>query len=70
MIEVQKIIYKKFGNCIQITTKTFCVIVTIDFGPRIICFKPINGNNLLFEDIHDNFKMNDKKHQKLFGHET
>jgi hypothetical protein len=67
MFVVSKIIYKKFGECILISDNQIDMIVTTNVGPRIIFFGKHKGMNFLFEDLNDNFHMDDKKFQDMFG---
>lgn len=43
--------YKNFGNCLKISNGIVELFVTLDFGPRIIRYSFIGGENVFFEDV-------------------
>jgi hypothetical protein len=49
-IQVTEKQYKTFGNCIQISNGIIELMVTIDFGPRIISYSLVGKENVLYED--------------------
>ena len=54
-INYNEIDYKNYGKCACIDNGTIKLIATIDVGPRIVFFGPVDGANMLFEDIDRNF---------------
>lgn len=55
MVKVSETEYKKCGKCLKIENGSIKLIVTLEFGPRIINFSTIDGENMMFED--EDFKM-------------
>lgn len=51
-LEIKEIKYEPFGNCVKITNGIIAVVVTIDFGPRIIHFGFCDEDNLLYSNVH------------------
>lgn len=49
-MEVREIDFNSFGKCILISNGILDMVVTIDFGPRIIFLGFTSGKNVLFED--------------------
>lgn len=47
--------YKNYGKCAIMDNGIIKLIATIDVGPRIVFFGPVDGANMLFEDIDRNF---------------
>jgi len=45
-----KVIHKDFGNCLEITNGLIRLLVTLDFGPRVIHFSLIDKENMFYED--------------------
>ncbi|TDT71385.1 hypothetical protein EV215_0758 [Hypnocyclicus thermotrophus] len=76
-IKYYEINYKNFGNCLKINNDFIELIVSLDFGPRILSYKLLNFDNIFYEDIDreltfsfDNFsKFNLNKNEKwtLYG---
>lgn len=54
-MEIKEIDYENFGKCVKISNGIIDVVVTIDFGPRIISFGFSGNENLFYNDI-------DRKH--------
>ena len=50
MIKFEEITYKTFGKCMKISNDAIELLVTLDFGPRIIRFSKVGGENLMMED--------------------
>ncbi|MDN5305080.1 MAG: hypothetical protein PWP46_1966 [Fusobacteriaceae bacterium] len=76
-IKYCEINYKNFGNCLKINNDFIELIVSLDFGPRILSYKLIDSENVFYEDTErklafntDNFyKYNVDKDEKwiLYG---
>jgi hypothetical protein len=49
MVQIDKIEYFGRPNCYKLTNGTVDVIVTTDFGPRVICYRFVGGENILAE---------------------
>ncbi len=65
MVNIKQITYNDFGNCIEISNETVKVIVTVDFGPRIINYSFLNGENILFENPDRSF--NESASKEKYG---
>lgn len=50
MIEKKEIQYENFGRCLELSNGIIRIVVTLDFGPRILCYSFVDGENLFFED--------------------
>lgn len=49
-LEIKEIDYKNFGKCVLLTNGIIGVVVTIDFGPRVIEFGFCDKENLFYQD--------------------
>lgn len=67
MITKKEIEYVNFGKCLELSNGAIRLIVTLDFGPRIIHFSLIDGENVMFTDPERIFKNSNEKIQKKFG---
>ena len=65
MIKFEEVTYKNFGRCISMSNGIVELLATLDFGPRIIRFSKINGENVMFEDI--NRSLNKDESADLFA---
>ena len=43
--------YKNFGKCVELSNANYKLLITADFGPRVIFFGRPGGENLFFEDV-------------------
>jgi len=50
-IEIKETDYENYGKCVQISNGIIDVVVTIDFGPRIVRFGFIGDANILYNDL-------------------
>ena len=67
MFETKVIEYKDYGKCLCMTNGVIDVVVTTDFGPRIIRYGFIDGTNIM-NDNRDLFSSTcDEKYEKYFG---
>lgn len=55
-MEVKEINYRNFGNCVQISNGIIDVVVTIEYGPRIIRFGFCGKENIFYEDTDRKLK--------------
>ncbi len=65
MIQIQEITYKTFGRCLSMSNGKIQLLATLDFGPRIIQFSLIDGENVMFED--GDFSINQLENAELFA---
>lgn len=59
--------YKKKGKCAVLTDGITETIVTCDFGSRIISFRRVGGQNLLFEDTQGAVTLGGEYFDKTYG---
>lgn len=57
----------RFGNCLKLANSQVEVLVAIDYGPRIVSFKRINEENLLYEDTEGLIKNNCMEIESAYG---
>ncbi len=50
-LNVKEIASEEFGNCALLTTENFEVIVTLDYGPRIVSAQKTGGKNLIYNEV-------------------
>ncbi len=67
MINKKEIQYKNYGKCLEISNDTVRLVVTLDVGPRIICYSFIDGENILFEDRERAFQELNPEMEKVYG---
>lgn len=65
MINFEEVNYKNFGRCIAMRNDQVELLATLDFGPRIIRFSKIGGENVMLEDIER--KINKDEFPELFA---
>lgn len=75
-IEIKQLTLENYGKCVSINNNTVKIIVSVDFGPKIIFWGYLNGENMLFipydisehkEDINQNIPSD--IFFKRYGHE-
>lgn len=67
MIEKKEVKYKDFGRCLKICNSLVKLIVTLDFGPRIICYSFLDGENIMFEDGEKVFSQLSPEMEQIYG---
>lgn len=55
MIRIDEIDYSVFGKCLHISNGSIELVVTLDFGPRIIRAAYVGKDNFMFEDTAGKF---------------
>jgi len=72
MLEICEKQYGNWGRCVCLSDGKIEMLITLDFGPRIISFGPVGGENILFEDKEDksNAYAYKEASDKLFGAES
>lgn len=58
-MEIKEIGYENYGNCVEITNGVIDIVVTVDFGPRIVRFGFVESENVFYNDL-------DRKHSARF----
>lgn len=66
-IDVQKIKYGSYGDCLRVTNGNIEFIAALELGPRIIRFGKVGGNNEFYEDVNDNINNTDKALADYYG---
>lgn len=64
---LKEISYKNYGKCLSISNGEAELIITLDVGPRIICYRLTSGDNVFFEDIERSVCNKGDALQKVFG---
>lgn len=67
MIVKRNIQYPGFGNCLEIANDYVRVVVTLDFGPRIIRYSFADGENIFYEDPSKSFSSKGKPFDERYG---
>lgn len=62
----KEIEYKKYGKCLKISNDFVELITTLDVGPRIISFRRLEGENIFWEDLHEELIVSDPKMDEIF----
>ncbi len=57
-LNVKEIASEEFGNCALLTTENFEVLVTLDYGPRIVRAHKTDGQNLIYNDVDPDLSIN------------
>jgi hypothetical protein len=71
-IQITNIADKNFGNCVKMTNGLIELLVTMDFGPRVISCSRVGMENIMYQDLEQT-KLGDPQdiyegeHLKLFG---
>ena len=48
-MKIEKVKYSHYGDCYKLTNGTVEVFVTAELGPRVICYRFVDGTNILGE---------------------
>ena len=68
MVQVEKIAYQGWPNCLKISNDLIELIVTTDVGPRVIHLSPKGGENMLYVNPAEAGLMGDDKFHSYGGH--
>jgi hypothetical protein len=66
-INVEKISFKNYGQCLKITNGIIEAVVTVDFGPRVIKLSFVGGENFFHEDIEQENTVDGEPLEAIFG---
>jgi len=47
-IKVKEIVHKDYGNCLRLSNSSVTIMVSLDYGPRILHFSMNDGSNVMF----------------------
>ncbi|MBE7041359.1 MAG: hypothetical protein E7400_05275 [Ruminococcaceae bacterium] len=67
MITKKEIQYDGYGKCLEISNGIVRVVVTTDFGPRIIRYSFIDGENMFYENKDRSFGASGEDFDKAYG---
>lgn len=67
-VKIEKIKYSDYGQCYSLSNGSVQVVVTVDVGPRIICYRLAGDTNIFAEMDPAVSKRNDKDFNILGGH--
>ncbi len=67
MITKTNIQYDGYGSCLEISNGIVRLVVTLDFGPRIIRYSFVDGENIFFEDKDRIFFDDNKEIEEVYG---
>lgn len=67
MVKISEISYGNFGRCVKLSNPAAELIVTVDVGPRIISYRLIGCDNVLFEDAAREFYDGGEELRGYFG---
>lgn len=68
IINISEINYKDYGRCLKITNNIVEVIVTIEYGPRIIKYGFVNGKNHFAECVGNKISTSHGDYYIIGGH--
>jgi len=57
----------RFGNCLKLANSQVEVLAAIDYGPRIVSFKRLHGENLFYEDPDGLIQNNSLEIENTYG---
>lgn len=66
-VTARKVTYKNFGKCLKITNGDATVLVTLDFGPRVIRYCRAGGRNFFYEDNDGHSASGGKEFDEFYG---
>jgi hypothetical protein len=67
-LKFQEIEYKHFGHCLQIDNGLIDIVATLDIGPRIIRFGPLNQKNVFCDDTSMKIDRGNEEWRLYGGH--
>nr|WP_319488327.1 hypothetical protein [uncultured Caproiciproducens sp.] len=66
-IEIKETEYENYGRCLRLSNGLIDVIVTIEFGPRIVRFGFIDEANILYNDLERRNFINSESMMERYG---
>lgn len=67
-VDVSNITYKGYGRCLRVVNNVVEIIVTIEYGPRIIKYGYVNGKNHFAENIENKISTSYGDYYIIGGH--
>lgn len=68
VVNILEINYKHYGKCLKITNGVVEIIITIEYGPRIVKYGYVNGRNQFAEDINNKISTSHGDYYIIGGH--
>ncbi len=65
-LEHKEIDYKGFGKCLELTNGFLHLVVSLDFGPRVLSFKSLEAKNIFVEDDKKKFFITSPETEKIY----
>lgn len=66
-IEIKETNYENYGKCVKLSNGIIDVIVTVDFGPRIIYFGFTGQKNILYNDLERKYVTQNQSITERYG---
>ena len=66
-IEIKEVHYDAWGNCLRLSNGFIETIVSIDYGPRVVSFRLMEGKNVLFEDLDQSYTVSGPEMDEHYG---
>lgn len=60
--------FKHYGKCLKITNSIVEVIITVEYGPRVVKYGYVNGRNQFAEDINNKISTSHGDYYIIGGH--
>ena len=67
MITKSEIEYINYGRCLELSNGIIRLVVTLDVGPRVICYSFCDGENIMFEDVNRVFSASGEDFDEVYG---
>lgn len=68
VVNVLEINYKHYGKCLKITNSVVEIMVTIEYGPRIVKYGYVSGRNQFAEDVNNKISTSHGDYYIIGGH--
>lgn len=68
VVNILEINYKHYGKCLKITNSVVEIMVTIEYGPRIVKYGYVSGRNQFAEDVNNKISTSNGDYYIIGGH--
>lgn len=68
VVNILEINYKHYGKCLKITNSVVEIMVTIEYGPRIVKYGYVSGRNQFAEDVNNKISTSHGDYYIIGGH--
>ena len=62
--------YKTLGKCLEITNGYLTLIISLEFGPRVLSFHSVDADNIFLEDEEGKLFITSKETVSIYGEEN